>query len=137
MRVCVFLCVCVCGKTYSLFVIDFMADILIFVSLPSGVFFMMNEFNFLIQFAAAAVAVSAFVGDLLDDVSLDTDSIHRPRLLAFYYYYYSLRSFDFGKLYVGIASSHMLYCHPKRIHSTIEWMVDEWMRRKREKRKIN
>ena len=80
---------------------------------------MMNEFNFLIQFAAAAV--SAFVGDLLDDVSLDTDSIHRPRLLAFYYYYYySLRSFDFDKLYVGIASSHMLYCHPKRIHSTIE-----------------
>lgn len=94
-----------------------MADILIFLSLPSGVFFMMNEFNFLIHFAAAA-AVSAFVGDLLDDVSPDTDSIRRPRLLAFYYYL--LRSFDFGKPYVGIASSHKLYCHPKRIHSTIQ-----------------
>jgi hypothetical protein len=65
--------------------------------------FTMNEFNFWMY--SAAVVASAFVDDPLDVVSVDTDNNHRQqrRSLAFCY---SSCSFDFGKPYVGIASSH-------------------------------
>lgn len=69
-------------------------------------FFMSLSFNFFVVVAAA----SAFFYVPPDDVELDIDSTRRLKLLAASYL---LRSFDFGKPYVGIASSRMLYCHPK------------------------
>lgn len=64
------------------------------------------------HFVAAAVA-SAFVDDLLDVVAPDTDNNHHQQQRQLLAFCYSSCSFDFGKLYVGIASSHTLYCHPK------------------------
>jgi hypothetical protein len=62
----------------------------------------MNEFfNFWMHsVAVVAAAASVFFDVPLDDVWLDIDNSHR-RLAASYHFY-----FDFGKLYVGIASSH-------------------------------
>ena len=62
----------------------------------------MNEFNFWMHFVVVAAAAFAFFDVPLDDVLLDIDNNRRPLRAAASFRH----SFDFGKLIVGIASSH-------------------------------